>query len=286
LTIEEDFMPLKCKNFKDKKVYLVGGSKGIGLAAARQLSNMGCHVIIFARGVEALEKATIEIDAYKLNDTQKITWLKMDVSSKDDIKKTLAQAVKTFGEPDILINCAGRAYPHYFEDVSDEQLEETMAINFAGQWHATKALLPYLKKNKGYIVNVCSMVGFLGVFGYTDYSASKFAVTGFSQALKSEFKRYGIGITVLCPPDTDTPGFQTENMTKPPETSALSESGGLMSADDVAKDLIKGMKKGSFMVIPGLDGKFVYYMSRFAPWLVEMVMDSQIKKAQKKAGRP
>ncbi len=275
-------MPLKCKEFKAKRVYLVGGSMGIGLAAGRLFAKMGSDIIIFARNVTGLEKATIEIDASKTTETQKISWLKLDISKKDDIKTVMAEAVKTFGEPDILINCAGRAYPHYFEDVTDEQLDETMAINFTGQWHTIKSLLPYLKKNKGYIVNVSSMVGFLGVFGYTDYAASKFAVMGFSEALKSELKKYDIGVTVLCPPDTDTPGFKVENTTKPAETKAVSEGGGIMTPGDVAAEMIKGMKKGSFLVIPGMDGKLVYTLKRFAPWLIEMVMDSQIKKVQKK----
>jgi 3-dehydrosphinganine reductase len=275
-------MPLKCKEFKSKRVYLVGGSMGIGLAAGRLFAKMGSDVIIFARNVPGLEKATIEIDAFKASETQKISWLKLDISKKDDIKAVMASAVKTFGEPDILINCAGRAYPHYFEDVTDEQLDETMAINFTGQWHTIKSLLPYLKKNRGYIVNVSSMVGFLGVFGYTDYAASKFAVMGFSEALKSELKKHDIGVSVLCPPDTDTPGFKIENTTKPAETKAVSEGGGIMTPGDVAAEMIRGMKKGSFLIIPGMDGKLVYTMKRYAPWLVDMVMDSQIKKVQKK----
>ena len=275
-------MPLKCKEFKAKRVYLVGGSSGIGLAAGRLFAGMGSDVIIFARNTTGLEKATIEIDSSKASNDQKITWLKLDISKKDDIEKVMAEAVKTFGEPDILINCAGRAYPHYFEDVTDDQLDNTMAINFTGQWHTIKSLLPYLKKNKGYIVNVSSMVGFLGVFGYTDYAASKFAVMGFSEALRSELKRFDIGVTVLCPPDTDTPGFKVENTTKPAETVAVSEGGGLMTPGDVAAEMIKGMKKGSFLVIPGFDGKLVHTIKRYAPWLIEMVMNSQIKKAQKK----
>ncbi len=276
-------MPLKCREFKAKRVYLVGGSSGIGLAAGRLFAKMGSDVIIFARNITGLEKATIEIDASKVSESQKITWLKLDISNKDDIRTVMASAVKNFGEPDILINCAGRAYPHYFEDVSDEQLDETIAINFTGQWHTIKSLLPYLKKNRGYIVNVSSMVGFLGVFGYTDYAASKFAVLGFSEALKSELRRFDIGVTVLCPPDTDTPGFKVENTTKPPETVAVSEGGGIMTPGDVAAEMISGMKKGSFLVIPGFDGKLVYIMKRYAPWLVDMVMSSQIKKVQKKA---
>lgn len=275
-------MPLKCKEFKAKRVYLVGGSSGIGLAAGRLFAEMGADVIIFARNAAGLEKATIEIDSFKASDRQKITWLKLDVSKKDDIKSVMTEAVKTFGEPDMLINCAGRAYPHYFEEVSDDQLDATMVINFTGQWHTIKSLLPYLKKNKGYIVNVSSLVGFLGVFGYTDYAASKFAVMGFSEALKSELKRYDIGVTVLCPPDTDTPGFKVENTTKPLETVAVSEGGGLMAPAEVAKELILGMKKGSFLVVPGIDGKLIYALKRYAPWLIERVMNSKIRKVQKK----
>ncbi len=103
-------------------------------------------------------------------------------------------------------NNNGRAYPRKFADVSCQQFDETMRINMYGIWNTCAALVPHMKEQGGAIVNISSIAGFVGVFGFTDYSASKFAVIGFSEALKSELKQFGITVQVLCPPDTDTPG--------------------------------------------------------------------------------
>src|SRR6185503_5941588 len=107
---------------------------------------------------------------------------------------------------------------------------ETMAVNLAGCWHMIQALLPHMKARGGYIVNTASLAGLIGVSGYSDYCASKFALVGYSEALRAELKLVGIEVSVLCPPDTDTPGFATENRTKPEETKAISASARLMSA--------------------------------------------------------
>ena len=90
-------------------------------------------------------------------------------------------------------------------------------------------------------------------------------------------------MSVLCPPDTDTPGFAEENKTKPPETKAVSASASIMKPEAVASALIKGMAKGGFMIIPNADGNFTYIMKRLFPWLVDMVTDSQVKNVQKAA---
>jgi short-subunit dehydrogenase len=142
-----------------------------------------------------------------------------------------------------------------------------------------------MKDRGGYIINVSSIAGFIGVFGYTDYAAAKFGVVGFSEALRSELKKYNIAVSVLCPPDTDTPGFAEENKTKPEETKAISSTARLMKAEDVAKALLKGMKKQEFIIIPNFDGKFTYIMKRLLPGLVEMVTDSQVKSVQKAKGK-
>ncbi len=86
----------------------------------------------------------------------------------------------------------------------------------------------------------------------------------------------------MCPPDTDTPGLQTENQTKPLETIALSKNAKLMKPNDVAKALLKGLKQNKFLIIPGFDGKLIYFISRLFPWLIELVSDLTIKKTQSK----
>jgi len=271
---------MKITNFDGLSVYIVGGSSGIGLATAELLAARGSDVIIFARGGERLEKAIEDIRSKAVRDTQRFSFKQMDVGVHPDVSRVMEEAVQEFGPPDILINSAGRAYPDYFDNISYEQFDETMKVHIYGIWNTISALLPYMKDRGGYIVNVSSVVGFMGVFGYSDYAASKFAIIGLTETLKSELKRYNIGVSILCPPDTDTPGFEVENRNKPPETVAVSESGGLMEPEQVAEALLKGMQKGKFFIGPG-SAMMVYRLKRFFPWLVEMVMERDIKKAQK-----
>ncbi|MEI6725944.1 MAG: SDR family NAD(P)-dependent oxidoreductase, partial [Actinomycetes bacterium] len=130
------------------------------------------------------------------------------------------------------------------------------------------------------IVNVSSMAGFMGVFGLTDYCASKFALVGFSEALRQELRPRGIAVSVMCPPDTDTPGLAHEDLTKPAETKAVSAGAKLMQPDEVARDLIRGIERGTFMIVPGGDGKLAYFMKRHAPGVVDAIMRRGIRKAR------
>jgi len=138
-----------------------------------------------------------------------------------------------------------------------------------------------MKTQGGYIVNVSSIAGIIGVFGLTDYCASKFAIIGFSEALRSELMPHNIMVSVLCPPDTDTPALEVENRTKPIETHAISENAGLMQPEEVAKALVKGIQKKQSLIIPGIEGKFSCLVKRLAPNLVEWVMDRSIRRVQK-----
>ncbi|MGB4564627.1 MAG: SDR family NAD(P)-dependent oxidoreductase, partial [Dethiobacteria bacterium] len=119
-------------------------------------------------------------------------------------------------------------------------------------------------------------------FGYTAFCASKFGIIGFSEALRSELRSHGIKVAVLCPPDTDTPGFATENITKPEETKEASKGAKLMTPEEVAKELIAGLQKDRFMIIPGFDGKLNWRLKRFFPGLVDAVLQAQVDKVQRR----
>jgi 3-dehydrosphinganine reductase len=268
------------KDFKDKVVYITGGSSGIGLALAKLMAAKGASVIIFARRQQVLDAALKEVSACSAAVGQKHACFSLNVANREQVKSMLAGAVAAYGVPDVLVNCAGRAIPRYFEDISYEQFDETLKVDLYGTWNTTSMLVPLMKERGGYIVNVSSMVGFIGIFGYTDYAAAKFGVLGFSEALRSELKRYNIAVSVLCPPDTDTPGFAEENKTKPVETIAISASASLMKPADVALALLKGMAKREFIIIPNADGRFTYIMKRLLPGLVELVTDAQANKAR------
>ncbi len=272
------------KFFEGKNIFLVGGSEGIGLEAAKQFAGLGSNVLIFSRAISKLKKALTEIENCRINDGQKLSFMSLDITDNDQVISVMKKAGKEFGSVDILINNVGRAIPGYFEQISYEQFDQTQKVNFYGMRNTVAALAPIMREKKsGIIVNVSSMAGVIGVFGLSDYSASKFAVIGFSEVIRSEFQFDNIQVSVLCPPDTDTPGFEEENKTKPVETMALSESAKLRNPEYVAKALVKGIKKGKFLIVPGFDGKALVFLKRFMPmWVADMVMNSMIKKGRKK----
>jgi len=274
---------MKIKSFKNKNIHLFGGSSGIGLETAKQLAYLGANLFIYARTESRLEAATIEIKKQCLNNDQKADWVSVNIADPVEVKLAIKSTIEKYGAPDILINCAGRAYPAHFEAISYSQFEETMKVNLFGIWNSTQSILPYMKQKGGLIVNTSSVAGYVGIFGYTDYAASKFGIIGLSEALRSELKQYNIGVSVLCPPDTETTGFEIENQTKPAETKAISQGAGMMKPEEVAADLIKGMQSGKHMIIPGFDGKLTYYVKRWLPWLLERIIDRDVLKAQKQA---
>jgi 3-dehydrosphinganine reductase len=271
----------KVETLHDKNAYIFGGSSGIGLETARLLAARGCDVVLFARGKRRLDEAVVGLEELRVSPRQVFGCREVDVADDAAVRRVAADAVSVFGVPDLLVNSAGRARPRVFEEVSPEQFDETMKINLYGAWHTCAAFVPLMRERGGAIVNVASIAGFLGVFGYTDYAASKFGVIGFSEALRSELKPQGLVVSVLCPPDTDTPGFAEENRSKPPETRSLSEGAGVMSAEAVALALVKGVERGDALIIPGAAGRFTYVMKRFTPSLVETFVDQIIRRVQR-----
>ncbi len=268
------------KDFVGKTVFLTGGSSGIGLSTAKLLAAEGANVVIFARHEGRLAAALAQIESRRVSPAQRFASRPLDVSNHDMVSAVMAAAVESFGAPDLLINNVGRAVPRAFEDVTFAQFDETMKTNLYGAWSTVSALVPHMKGRGGAIVNVSSMAGFIGVFGYTDYCASKFAVVGLSEALRQELRPCGISVSVLCPPDTDTPGLAGEDLTKPAETKAVSAGARLMQPDDVARALLKGIRRGTFMIVPGGEGKLAYFMKRYAPAVVDRAMRRAIRKVQ------
>jgi short-subunit dehydrogenase len=271
------------RDFDGKLAFIPGGSSGIGLAVAQRLAARGADVAIFARHADALRAASDTIRRQSRRGTQRVEWRQLDVGDAEQMRAVLSQTVAELGVPDLLINCAGRARPDYFDRIEQAQLDETMRINFYGCWNAVSALLPAMRARGGYIVNVSSLAGLIGVFGYTDYSASKFALVGFSEALRSELAADGIVVSVLCPPDTQTPGFERENATKPPETHAVSAGARILTAEQVADALLAGMAKGAFLIIPGRQARFSHLVKRLFPGIVERVVAYQVRAARRPA---
>jgi len=268
-------------NFRGANAIVTGGSSGIGKAAAKLLARRGANVFIIARDQQKLEGAVQEIEAERVSPAQRFGCFSADVRSYEEVAVAVAATVEAGGPPDLLINSAGITHPGYFEEIPLSVFRDMMDTNYFGALHAIKAVLPHMMARKsGWIVTISSVAGLIGVFGYTAYGASKFAVRGFSAALRAELKPHNIGVSVLLPPDTETPQLWEENKIKPYETKAISGNVKPMSPERVARELLRGIRRGKHLIIPGLESKLISRLQGLSSSLVDWYMDRLIAKAQ------
>ncbi len=260
---------------------LTGGSSGIGLAVATQLVSCGTSVILIARRIELLAQAKASLEKIATGQaTVKI--LSVDVSDHEAVERLLPPCLDESGTPDLLYAGAGIAHPDHFENITYEIYQRTIDINLGGVWNILSAVAPRMKTaGGGKIVIVSSMGGLLGTYGYTAYSASKFALMGLSQSLRNELKPDNIDVRILCPSDTDTPQLAAEEKTKPDETRQITGNATVMTPQSVAGILLKKLKGRSFVIIPGFMGNVGWWVYRLLPGLVHAFFDNDVRTARK-----
>jgi 3-dehydrosphinganine reductase len=265
--------------YQGKKVFITGGSSGIGKAAALLLVKQGAYVCIGARDSVKLQQTLQELLPYAQHHGTAVAAVTIDVANRAAVFAAAAEVIKKLGGIDILINSAGITWPGYMHTIPDDVWDSMMNTDYMGTVTTVRAFLPYFMQQKhGSIANVASVVGYMGVFGYAAYGAAKFAVVGFSECLRQEMLPYNVGVSVLYPPDTDTPQWHEENKIKPDETRALAGAIKVMSAEKVAASLIAGISKGSFTILPGFMNKVTYTLNRHLPWLVWKIVSGDLKK--------
>jgi 3-dehydrosphinganine reductase len=263
---------------------VTGGSSGIGKALAILLARGGSLVVIVARNEGRLADAKAEIDAVKASGAF-VAAIRADVTDEQQVKNSFDALVAEHGVPSHLFNCVGVANPGYVQDFTNADYEAAMRLDYLGTVIPTMALLPrFIERHSGHIINTSSAGGFVGIIGYATYTPAKFAVMGFSEVLRHELKPKGIKVSVVCPPDTNTPGLVQENKSKPEECKILSEHGKLLQPDEVARAVLKGVEKGKFRILPG-ESNYIFTMKRLFPGLVFGIMDGDLRKALKKLGK-
>jgi len=236
---------------------VTGGSSGIGKSVAKLLAQKGANLTLLARDAGKLEETKSEILSL-CSDQVTVQCLSIDVGKDyEAVQKTVEKAIETLGPVNLLINCAGTSIPATFEDAKPEDFKRLMDINFFGSVYVTKACIPSMKKKGGHIVFTSSQAGLLGIYGFSAYAASKFALRGLAETLAMELKPFKIFVTLSCPPDTDTPGFAEEEKQKPEITREISKTAGLVPAEVVASGLVADMLKGKFLSTIGFESAIV-----------------------------
>lgn len=247
---------------KDKVVIITGGSSGIGKAMAFEFGGKGSKILITGRNVQELEKTVAELKAAKIV----AHGFKADVSVEDDNKLMAEEAIKQFGRIDVLINNAGISMRALFEDVDLKVVKQVMDINFYGVLYATKYCLPEIIRNKGSVVGISSIAGFRGLPGRTGYSASKFALNGFLEVLRTEHLKTGVHVLTACP------GFTASNIRKRSLTKDGTAQGEsprneqeMMSAEECAQHIYKATVKRKRTLILTSQGKLAVFFNKWLP---------------------
>lgn len=268
------------KTFEGKFVLVAGGSRGIGLELARQLARLGASVWLLARRPELLASALVELESLRHDRSQRFGSLAMDIADWRQVQEGVEQVTTQAGLPDYLINSAGVVRPAYLQDQTLEQYHWMMDINYFGVVHMVKALLPaFLQRGSGYIVNIASLAAVIAPFGYTAYAASKFAVRGFTDALRAELYRKPVKVSLVLPADTQTPSLEEENMLRTPEMRAFSEGNAPpLPPQRTALDILKGVSRNRYLIFSGSSG-FLFDINNLAGRLAYPLMDIFIDQA-------
>ena len=272
-----DVNAARVKSFAGFRVLVTGGSSGIGLELSRALLREGAHVCIAARNEERLRAAVQELSAPgSAVSPHSVT---MDVTSPDSIAAGVRDAVAALGGLDLLINNAGCALPGYVDELDDQAYVDMMAVNYFGPMRLARACLPYFfAQRAGRILNITSMYGFMATFGYSAYCASKYALSGFSEALRQDVLPFGVRVHLCYPPTTLTPGLERENRDKPPEAWAIEGKSRAFPPERVARAILDGVRAGKFQIVVGMDSWFIWIAQRLVPWLVRLVTDRVLMK--------
>ena len=254
------------------RMLITGASQGIGRALTLESARQGAKVLATARHVEMLHDLSEESRAGGLA----IETLKADVTSADDRRAMADGMTRLFGGLDILVNNAGIGATGHFADATEDRLRQIFEVNFFGLAELTRVCLPLLKNGaRPAIVNVSSFVAKRGMPGRSEYSASKFAVQGLSEALRAELAVFGIDVIIINPGLTQT-NFST-NMLERKSRLKVDHMRG-MTAEQVAHAMLRAIANGKNEVTFTAQGKLFVFVSRFFPRLVDRIAARRVRK--------
>ncbi len=205
---------------------LTGASRGIGLAIARELADVGYNLALVARGEDALKQVAAEIEAAH---GVRVKTIAADLAQEEAYSRIVAQTVAEFGGIDLLVNCAGLAQQGSFTDVEPAEWDRIFAVNAKAPFFICKEALPYLKQSqKPVIINIASVVGFKGYINQSVYSSSKHALTGFTKVLAKEVQPFGIRVHLISPGGVATdmvkemrPDIKPDELLQPEEIAEI-----------------------------------------------------------------
>lgn len=256
-------------------VIITGGSSGIGKALAYEFGKNKHIVVITGRNPQKLAEVEKELLGYQIQ----AKGIVCDSASEEETRAMVQEVVDEYGRIDILINNAGISMRAMFENVQIEVLKQVMDINFWGTIYATHAALPYLKQQKGGIIGISSIAGYRGLPVRSGYSASKFAMNGFLEALRTELIGTGVHVLTACP------GFTASNIRNASLNSegkitgeSMRQEEKMMSAEEVAAEIYKAYFNKKKTLILTFQGKMTVFLNKWLNGFIDKLVYNTLKK--------
>lgn len=275
---------MRTPSFEGLVTVITGGSSGLGKALARRLAARGARLALVARDKDRLERAREEILSAAGRDREVLVF-SCDVADYGAVEEAFSAVASQLGPPGLLVNSAGILREGRFEEVPLEVFHEVMDANYYGTLHCIKAALPWFeRRGEGWIVNICSIGGRHGAFGYTAYSSSKFAVLGLTESLRGELKPSGIRVQAVCPAEFASPMVEALNRDRTPENRRLAHTFPVSDAERVADAVMRGLDRGKYMIIPGFRVRMLDWSARLLPAMGRAITDAQIRLARRCGG--
>lgn len=258
-------------NIQGKTALITGASRGIGQAIALEFARQGIkRLLLVARDRQKLTELGNVIEKMGVE----VVILPLDLTQIVEVNVAIAKAWQAHGPIHLLINCAGVAYQNPFLQSKLSQVQEEIALNLVGMYTITRLIARRMASQKqGTIVNVSSLMGKIAAPTMSTYSATKFAILGFSQALRRELAAYNVRVVALLPSLTDTDMVRNLNLFRwviP------------LTPQQVAKKLIVGLNKGSSEILVGWQSHLAVWCQRLAPWLLDAILAIAAPKNQER----
>ncbi len=256
------------RDLAGKRVILTGASGGIGRATAAALAAAGCRLALAARSADALDAVARTIPGSIAIPT--------DITNPDDRRRLANAVLAAFGGLDILVNNAGIGSWGHFASSTEEIARRVMEVNFFGPIELTRVALPLLENgNQACVVNVTSMCGRKGMPAWPEYSASKFALVGMSEAWRGEFARFGVETLTIVPGMTDS-GFDKNWIRVDGKADLRFEDG--MKPEYVAAGIVRAIRTNKAETVLGSEARRLLRFNRYFPRLTNWLIARKVKK--------
>jgi len=269
---------------KNKVVVITGGSSGIGKALAEVFGKQGAKIAITGRDMQALKITENELK----NKGITVFSIQADVSKEMDNQRMAKAVVQEFGQIDVLINNAGISMRALFADLDTEVIRKVMDINFYGAVYATKYCLPYIQQTKGSIVGISSIAGYRGLPARTGYSASKFALQGFLEALRTELLYEGVHVLIACPGFTAS-AIRQRALAKDGSSQGESprDESKMMTAEECAEHIYRAVIGRKKILTLTTQGKLTVFLNKWFPsFMDKMVFNAMAKEPDSPLKKP